>query len=557
MFLIKKRLKKRHALYFSKIKLSSLGENLSIIKLGKKRMKMEQSNLILTIDFGTQSVRVSIFDRNGNTLACEKQTYEPAYFSSKPGYAEQDPAYYYDCLCKCSQRICKNEELMKRVKGITMTCFRDSAVLLDKDNKVIRPMILWLDQRYAKCEKPLPLFSRLAFGLVGMSPVIQMNRRRTVANWVKENEPENFARINKYVALSTYFNYKLTGNLIDSASDYTGHYPLNYKEKQWYKKPETHMQGQIFSIKKNQLCELVECEQEIGKISKKASFETGLPEGLFIYACGSDKSCETLGTGVIKDTILSISLGTACSVETSVNKFMSPSKFFPAYPSALPGQFNLDVQVYRGYWMINWFLKEFGAMNINDLVIDDVYPEDYNKNLFSIPAGSNGLLLQPFWGSNLDKPEVKGSIIGFSDSTTRLHVYKAIIEGIDYELRLASEGFAKNLRHGFNEIRIAGGGSRSDEICQITADIFNLPVTRVQTNETSSLGAAIIGFLATKEFEDVNEAISSMVHPSITFKPNKENAKIYEELYQNCYKGLYPKLKGTYKYLFDFSARNR
>ena len=86
---------------------------------------------------------------------------------------------------------------MKRVKSITMTCFRDSAVLLDKDNKVIRPMILWLDQRYAKCEKPLPLFSRLAFGLVGMSAVIQMNRRRTVANWVKENEPENFTRINK------------------------------------------------------------------------------------------------------------------------------------------------------------------------------------------------------------------------------------------------------------------------------------------------------------------------------------------------------------------------
>ena len=186
---------------------------------------MENSSLILTIDFGTQSVRVSLFDKAGNILSSEKEVYSPAYYSPKPGYAEQDPNYYYDCLCKCTKRLSLNKELMERVKGITMTCFRDSAVLLDKDKNIIRPMILWLDQRYAKCKKPLPLLSRLAFGLVGMSEVIQMNRRRTVANWIKENEPENFAKIDKYVAISTYFVYKLTGKLIDSSSNYTGHYP--------------------------------------------------------------------------------------------------------------------------------------------------------------------------------------------------------------------------------------------------------------------------------------------------------------------------------------------
>lgn len=518
---------------------------------------MENSPLILTIDFGTQSVRVSIFDKTGSILSSEKEVYAPAYYSPKPGYAEQDPNYYYECLCKCTKRISSNTELMKRVKGITMTCFRDSAVLLDKDKNIIRPMILWLDQRYAKCEKPLPLFSRLAFGLVWMSEVIQMNRRRTVANWIKENEPENFAKIDKYVAISTYFIYKLTGNLIDSSSDYTGHYPLNYKKKTWYKNPETQLQGQIFSLKKNQLCKLVDSQEVLGKISKEAAIETGLEEGLVLYAGGSDKSCETLGTGVIEDDMLSISLGTACSVETSVKKFVSPSKFFPAYPSVVPSYYNLDVQIYRGYWMINWFLKEFGAMNINDIVIDDVNPEDYNSKLKEVPPGSDGLMLQPFWGSNLDKPEVKGSIIGFSDTITREYVYRAIIEGITYELRLASEGFAKNLKHGFKEIRMAGGGSKSDEICQITSDIFNLPVTKVQTNETSSLGAAITGFLAIKEFKNKEEAVKAMVHPSSTFKPNKEANAIYEELYNNCYKTLYKKLKGTYKYLFNFSSKNR
>ena len=105
--------------------------------------------LVLTIDFGTQSVRVSIFDNKGTILAMEKETYDPAYYSAKPGYAEQDPDYYYDCLCHCTKRIVKkNPELIERVAGITETCFRDSAVLLDKNGNVIRPMILWLDPRF-------------------------------------------------------------------------------------------------------------------------------------------------------------------------------------------------------------------------------------------------------------------------------------------------------------------------------------------------------------------------------------------------------------------------
>ena len=153
----------------------------------------------MTFDFGTQSVRAAIFNDEGECLVGEKQEYDPPYYSSKPGYAEQDPDYYYSCLCDCTRRIAsKNPELMKRVAGITMTCFRDSAVLLDKDRKVIRPMVLWLDQRYARCEDKLPLWSRFLFGLVGMSDVVAMNRRRTIANWIKENEPDNFAKIDKY-----------------------------------------------------------------------------------------------------------------------------------------------------------------------------------------------------------------------------------------------------------------------------------------------------------------------------------------------------------------------
>ena len=509
----------------------------------------------MTFDFGTQSVRASIYDKAGECLAMESKTYEPAYYSSKPGYAEMDPAYYFDCLCQCTKALAKGHpELMKDIKGIELDCFRDSAVLLDKDLNVIRPMILWLDSRMAECKKPLPLLARVLFALVGKADVIALNRRRTMANWIKENEPENFARIHKYVSVSTYFVLRLTGELKDSPSDFTGHYPLDYKKKRWYKKPETHMQGQIFSLRRDQLPELVETQGILGYVTKECADGSGIPAGVPVFAGGSDKSCETFGSGVYDDTLASVSLGTACSIETVTKKYQGPQPFLPAYPSVQPGVYNMDVQIYRGFWMINWFLKEFGAYAIDDLVATDVSPEEYNKKLFDIPAGSNGLMLQPYWGSPLEHPEVKGAIVGFSDYTTKTHFYKAIIEGIGYELRLAKERFEKKNGHKFKAIRVSGGGARSDEVCQILADLFGTKVEKAQTVETSSLGAAMGGFLSLGVYSSAQEAAKAMVRVSKTFEPNMENVAIYDKLYNGAYKKLYSHLKKTYRFLYRFSA---
>ena len=517
--------------------------------------KMKDNPLAMTFDFGTQSVRVSIFDSSGNCLSQESQKYEPAYYSPKPGYAEMDPSYYFDCLCSCCRRIAADSpELLKRVEGIELDCFRDSAVLLDKDRNVIRPMILWLDSRMAECKKPLPLLSRTLFKLVGKSDVISLNRRRTMANWIKENEPENFAKIDKYVSISTYFVYRLTGDLKDSPSDFTGHYPLDYKKKQWYANPPKHLQGQIFSLRRDQLVELVDTQGVLGEISKEASSLTGIPAGIKIFAGGSDKSCETLGSGVYDDSIASVSLGTACSIETVIKKYTGPRPLLPAYPSVQKGVYNLDVQIYRGFWMVNWFLKEFGAYKVDDLVADEIHPAEYDKRLDDIKPGSDGLIVQPYWGSPLEHPEVKGAMVGFSDYTTKLHVYKAIIEGIGYELRLSKEIFEKRIKHPFKAIRISGGGAQSDEICQLYADMFGLPVERVQTTETASLGAAIGGFLSLGVYANAEEAVGKMVRVSKRFSPRKEKTEEYDKLYDGAYKDLYSHLKKTYRFLYRYTA---
>lgn len=506
--------------------------------------------LILTIDFGTQSVRAGLVNKKGEIVALEKIKYAPAYVSPKPGWAEQDPDYYFESLCKATNALVKkNKDKMDQVLGIVCDFFRDSVVCVDKNGKPTRPLILWLDERRAEGKEKLPLSARAIFKLVGMGPTIELNRKRSMAVWLQENEPEVWKKTDKFMMISTYINYKLIGKFIDSPCTQAGHLPIDFKSGKYYANPMKHLKGQIFGVPKEKLAELVPTGEVLGTVSKEAAKASGLPEGLKIFTGGSDKSAETLGLGVVDDKTAAISYGTACTVEVPRVKYSDAEPFLPAYPGIIKGTYDLDVQVYRGYWMLNWFAKEFGNGLTVEKMIDEVETiQKLNKELDKIQPGSEGLVLQPYWGPGLRRPLAKGAIVGFSDRHTKIHMYRAIIEGIAYCLREGLELFEnKRLHHKVDKIRISGGGSQSDTICQITADIFNRPVSRIQTFECSSLGAAMAGFIMAGEFKNKEEAAKAMVHQSKEFKPNPKNVEKYEYLYNKVYVKMYPNLKDLYK----------
>lgn len=514
---------------------------------------MNENPIVLALDFGTQSVRALLIDKNGNILAIEKEPYQEPYFSLEPGYAEQYPDYYWKKACLTTNRIKENyPHLYDDIICMSITCFRDTAVILDENKEVIRPSILWLDQRMAECKKPLPILNRLIFYVVGMSDTVKMNRRRTMANWIKENEPENWAKTKHYIAISTFFNYKLTGKLVDSISNQIGHYPIDFKKRRWYK--DNHLKGIIFGVPRKMLCDLVKQGDPVGKISHEASLETGLKEGLLVFAAGSDKGCETIGTGCLTPDKASISYGTASSIEVPNPRYIEPETFLPSYPAVCPNLYNMEVQIYRGYWMITWFKKEFAQSESVEAEIQKMAVEEYlNKKMLQIPPGSQGLVLQPYWGPGLKRPEAKGSIIGFSDFHTKTHVYKAIIEGIAYGLREGLEGIQRRQHRRVKNIMVSGGGSQSDAICQITADIFGIPVSRIQTFETAGLGAAMVGFVSMGVFSSYDEASESMTHISKTFYPDEENHTKYDFLFKKVYLKMYGKLKRIYRNIGDFN----
>jgi len=379
-----------------------------------------------------------------------------------------------------------------------------------------------------------------------MMNTIKLNRERTPAHWMKENKPEIWSKVKRYMNVSTYITYKIIGEYKDSIANYAGHFPTDFKNRKFY--PDRHLQGCVFGIAHSMLPEIVNVGGVMGKVTKQCSKETGIPEGIKMYAIGSDKSCETLGVGAMKKGVASVSCGTASSIEITSKKFCHPSPFLPSYPSVIDGYYNCEVQVYRGYWMLGWFASQFAQREKNEAEKSGVSIEELlNRKLKDVPPGSNGLVLQPYWGPGLSRPLSRGAVIGFSDTHTKAHLYRSIIEGIDYELKEGLEGMEKSSRVKTTEIRISGGGSQQDEICQICADVFDLPTSRVQTFETTSLGAAIAGFIGAGVYKNLDEAIDKMVRVSKTFTPIHDNAKKYKYLFEHCYKKMYPALKEIYK----------
>lgn len=503
--------------------------------------------LFLVIDCGTQSVRALLYDSQGSLVGKEKIEIE-LYFSEYPGWAEQNPELYWEKACKaCKKLKTKQADRWNDILGVSVTTQRDTGVNVDKEGNPLRPAIIWLDQRMAKCVEPLPLIDHLMFSVVGMQKTVEITRKKSKSNWIRENQPDIWDKTHKYMLLSGFMTYKLSGRMVDSIASQIGHIPFDYKNKCWPESPNNY-RYKVFGIEMEKLPELVEPGTLVGHISEMVSEETGIREGVLVVASGSDKGCETLGVGCTDAQSASLSFGTTATVQTSSKTYIEPISFMPAYPAVIPDYYNPEVEIFRGYWMISWFKKEFAMREMIEAEEKQILPETIlNERLNDIPPGSHGLILQPFWGPGLKSPEAKGSVIGFGDVHTRAHLYRAIVEGINYGLIDGLKKIEKKSGNQIKKLMVSGGGSQSDSICQITADMFNCPVYRGQTYETSGLGAAINGFVGIGLYSSHVEAVGKMVHYCDIFEPNQKNVEIYQHLYHHVYKKIYHKLSGLYK----------
>lgn len=509
---------------------------------------MTTEPVILAIDNGTQSVRALLFDRHGNLLGKGKQEITP-YFSEQPGWAEQHPEYFWDNLGEACRLLWSNTEVHpEQVAGVTVTTQRGTVINLDKEGKPLRPAIIWLDQRHARVDAPLKGPWGLLFKVTRLEGIINRFREKTQANWIAQNQPGIWAGTHKYLLLSGYLNYRLTGQYRDSTGSQVGYLPFDYKRQQWAGSRD--FKWQAMPVTRDQLPDLVKPGEQIGSLTAEAARHLGLPEGLPVIAAASDKACEILGSGGLTPDTGCMSYGTTATINTTNRRYIEPIRFMPPYPSALPGHHSTEVMIYRGFWMVSWFKQEFGLREQKIAEQKGIEAEGlFDELVNSVPPGSMGLVLQPYWSPGVRQPgpEAKGAIIGFGDVHTRAHVYRAILEGLAYALREGKERIEKRNGSPIRRLRVAGGGSQSDAAMQLTADIFGLPAERPHTYETSGLGAAIDAAVGLRLHPDFETAVKAMTRVGRVFHPSAEATALYQKLYSEVYLDMYHRLQPLYR----------
>ena len=294
----------------------------------------------------------------------------------------------------------------------------------------------------------------------------------------------------------------------------------------------------------------------LGHVTVRAAEESGIPAGLPMFAGSNDKACDVVGSGCLTPEQACISFGTTATLNTQISKYVELRPFIAPYPSAIPGQFYTEVSVFRGLWLVSWFKEEFGLRERQMAEGTDTTPEELLEQLVrDVPPGSMGLVCQPLWtpGPELH-PATKGAIFGFGDVHTRAHVYRAILEGLVFALKEGGALTQAKNKVEFTEIRATGGGSKSDSIVQMTADIFGLPVRRPHTPETSVLGAAMDAAVGLEAYPDVPSAVRAMTRVGSTFEPNADTQEVYLGLYERVFLRAYERMLPLYREIAEITG---
>ena len=496
----------------------------------------------IVIDGGTQNIKAFIFDEKGNEVYGEAYPVSP-YFTTQPDFAEQDAEAYLRITQKVTKSVVENSGVPRdELAAVAITTHRSTIVPVDEDGRPVRPAITWLDERKTEgLSLPGGPFVSLVFRVSGMAPKLKEYQRRSKFNWLRKYEPESYEKTYIFLTISSYIFHALTNQFKDCSSMIVGLFPIDLKGLQWHPREVVY---RVFGVERGKLPPLVSPTEIAGVVSEQGEIDFGVPRGLPVIIGAGDKQSELLGAGAINNDIAEISYGTAAVIEVLSNKYVEhPKMDFFTWGAAIPNHWALEGFVGRGYWMVSWFKREFCKHEEEEAQKLGVAPEELlDREIEEVSPGSMGLILQPYWHPLENDPLSKGAIIGFSGEHTKKHIYRAIVEGVAYELRRLGEIIEKHSGSKIKELRVGGGGSKSDIIMQVTADVFGLPTCRLHTSNLSALGAAIDAAVTLKIYNDFPEAVANMVRVRETFTPCEESARIYDRLFNEVYKRIYPTL---------------
>ncbi len=481
--------------------------------------------LYVGIDLGTSAVKLLLMDGTGKIEKIVSREY-PLYFPN-PGWSEQNPEDWY------TQSLDGLKELLadcdrSQVAGISFGGQMHGLVVLDKDEQVIRPAILWNDGRTGEetdylnqeigKDKLSEYTANIAFAGFTAPKVL----------WVRNHEPENFARIEKLMLPKDYLAYRLSGTFCTDVSDASGMLLFDVKNKCWSRE-----MMEICGIKETQLPKIFESYEIVGTLKPELAEELGLSGNVKIAAGAGDNAAAAVGTGTVGGGSCNISLGTSGTI------FISSEKFGVDEHNALHSFAHADGHFHLMGCMLS-------AASCNKWWMDEILKtRDYAGEQTGIKElGRNNVFFLPYLmgeRSPHNNPNARGTFMGMTMDTTREDMTQAVLEGVAFALRDSFE-VAKALGIRIERTKICGGGAKSPLWRQMIADIFNIKVDIPESEEGPAMGGAMLAAVACGEYASVEEAASKIVKIVDTVEPIPENAKRYEKQYQK-FRQIYPAVK--------------
>ncbi len=481
------------------------------------------------VDLGTSAVKLLLMDEAGRVLNVVSKEY-PLYFPN-PGWSEQKPEDWYDKSIEGMKELIKGFDADK-VAGISFGGQMHGLVILDGNDKVIRPAILWNDGRTIQENDYLN-------NVVGKDKLSAYTANISFTGftapkilWVKNNEPENFAKIRKIMLPKDYLAYRLTGVHCTDYSDASGMLLLDVKNKCWSKE-----MIEICGIEEEMLPKLFESFEKVGTLKSEIARELGLSDEVIVAAGAGDNAAAAVGTGTVGNGSCNISLGTSGTI------FISSDTFGVDEHNALHSFAHADGHFHLMGCMLS-------AASCNKWWMDEIIgTKDYaaeQKNIDKL--GKNSVYFLPYLmgeRSPHNDSLVRGSFFGLSLDTTRADMTLAVLEGVAFAIRDSFE-VAKSLGIKIDRTKICGGGAKSPLWKKIIANVLNIKVDVIAAEEGPALGGAMLAAVASGEYASVKEAADAIVKVVDTVEPDKELVKKYDERYAHFVK-LYPAVKGLYR----------
>lgn len=481
------------------------------------------------VDLGTSAVKLLLMDEKGNILNVVSKEY-PLYFPN-PGWSEQPPEAWYEKSVEGIKELIAGVDASK-VAGISFGGQMHGLVILDENDEVIRPAILWNDGRTIEENDYLN-------NVIGKDKLSSYTANISFIGftaakilWVKNKEPENFARIKKIMLPKDYLAYKLTGVNCTDYSDASGMLLLDVKNKCWSKE-----MIEICGIKEEMLPKLYESYEKVGTLKPEVAGALGLSENVIVAAGAGDNAAAAVGTGTVGDGSCNISLGTSGTI------FISSDKFGVDEHNALHSFDHADGH----YHLMGCMLS---AASCNKWWMDEIIgTKDYaaqQKNIDKL--GENSVYFLPYLmgeRSPHNDSLVRGGFFGLSLDTTRADMTLAVLEGVAFAIRDSFE-VAKSLGIKIERTKICGGGAKSPLWKKIIANVLNIKVDVIAAEEGPALGGAMLAAVANGEYASVKDAADAIVKVVDTVEPDEELVKKYDERYAHFVK-LYPAVKGLYR----------